>query len=228
MFLYDSERQVGSCFGTCSKQCHIISVVKVELSIAQTTASLVQLNIDCTDSPHSDVKEFTIKLIPADISTSYSANISLPCPKMIQFTELTPNTTFTITILWYPQIPIPVECIAYDFTTLSGSQIRQQYTKTQKLHYLGFVASIGLPGPPTINVTGQDICFESHSYYSIDYYLIEIIDLVGDEQIFKTNGCVSLSGTQFLPQCSPYYILVTAHSQAGNSNTSNVTVHSKA
>lgn len=92
-----------------------------------------------------------------------------------------------------------------------------------------FAASLGLPDPPTVNVTGQDICFESNSYYLIEYYLIEIVDLVGDKQIFnQTMECISLSRTCFQPQCSPYHIFVTAHSQVGNSNTSNVTVHSKA
>ena len=43
----------------------------------------------------------------------------------------------------------------------------------------------GLLHPPIFNVTGESICFESQSYYRINYYIIQIIDFVGDELIFK-------------------------------------------
>ena len=92
----------------------------MEISITKITESSAQFRITCSDTPPSNVKGFAINLIPLDNSKSYSKNISLSCPKMINFTELTPNTTFKVAVVWYLEIALPSECILEEFTTLSG------------------------------------------------------------------------------------------------------------
>ena len=155
-------------------------------------------------------------------SMSHSENISLPCPKMINFTELTPNMTFHVAIVWYLETVLP--CIwmysgrfyySIRLNLWSGSRINSD---------INFSFFLGLPGTPVLNVSGDSVCFSSHSYYPIDYYSIEITDLVGDKQALnETKQCISLSGSSFPLECSPYQVLVNAHNQVGNSNSSSVT-----
>ena len=92
--------------------------------------------------------------------------------------------------------------------------------------------SSGLPSPPTVNTTGDTVCFWSHSIFPIDYYSIEIVDLTGAHEYLilnetsanETESCTSLSEESYPPECSPYNIFVGAHNDIGKSNTSVTTM----
>lgn len=88
------------------------------------------------------------------------------------------------------------------------------------------VFSIGFPSPPTLNVSDNVLCFKSHSYYSINYYIIEIIDLINEAKVFnETSECISISMVDFPSECAPYVVHVVANNKVGNSNASNITLH---
>ena len=75
------------------------------------------------------------------------------------------------------------------------------------------------------------ICFDSYSYYPIDYYLLNIVDLSGQNQILNettnlkdSKACTLLSESSFPSECSPFDIYVQAHNRVGMSNTSHTVV----
>lgn len=90
----------------------------------------------------------------------------------------------------------------------------------------------GLPSPPSLNITGDTVCFWSTSIFPVDYYDIKIIDLTGahEDQILNesstntSESCLSLTEALFPPECSPYDVFVRAHNRVGNSNTSIITM----
>ena len=89
----------------------------------------------------------------------------------------------------------------------------------------------GPPLPPALEVTHNDICFNSYSYYPIDNFIIRISDLTGDVQTVNqstkasdSKNCFSLMEDSFPAECSPYELIITAHNKVGYSNASNVTL----
>lgn len=89
----------------------------------------------------------------------------------------------------------------------------------------------GPPLPPALEVTHNDICFNSYSYYPIDSFIIRISDLTGDVQTVNqssktsdSKSCFSLMEDSFPVECSPYEVIITAHNNVGYSNASNVTL----
>ena len=93
------------------------------------------------------------------------------------------------------------------------------------------VKYIGLPpSPPTLNYTEDSLCYTSDSYYPIDYYIIELIDVSGEEQTLNESstsgidGCIQLSETNFASNCTPYHVIGRAHNKIGISNASEITM----
>ena len=90
----------------------------------------------------------------------------------------------------------------------------------------------GPPLAPSLNDTGSDLCFESYSYYAIDYFLVEIMDISGDKW-FQTEpsvlqhqkSCITVTEEYFPSSCFPFDVSVKAHNKVGNSTATNTTLH---
>ena len=94
--------------------------VDIELSVSDITDSSVQISVNCTELIPSKFKDFAIK-VTDDKSTS-SLNVSYPCLTDLHFTNLTPNTTFNITLEWL-DLTQSAECTIEEFTTLYGKGV---------------------------------------------------------------------------------------------------------
>ena len=73
--------------------------------------------MNCTELLPSKFKDFAIKV--TDSKSTSSQNVSFPCLADLHFTNLIPNTTFNITVIWF-DLTLPTECNIEEFTTLPG------------------------------------------------------------------------------------------------------------
>ena len=102
--------------------------VTVEVKALQISDSLIELRVNCTEQLPTEIDSLTVTLTSygSEKSTSYSQNISLPCPKTMRFSELTPDTTFSVKLVWYEHV-LPaaiIECaLDNNYTTSAGKEV---------------------------------------------------------------------------------------------------------
>ena len=88
------------------------------------------------------------------------------------------------------------------------------------------------PSPPTLNYTEDSLCYSSDSYYPIDYFIVEFIDVTGEEDTLNEtstsgmDGCILLSEKNFASNCTPYNVIGRAYNKVGTSNASKIVIGS--
>lgn len=82
----------------------------------------------------------------------------------------------------------------------------------------------GPPLAPGVPVPTDKICFNSYSFYPIEYYAVNITDVINSSLVDFTSACIAHSTDLFPRECSPFHLLVTARNKVGSSNSSNRTI----
>ena len=86
------------------------------------------------------------------------------------------------------------------------------------------ITNTGLPLAPTVKFTPYNICFNSLSFYPIEYYIVTITDILNSSlTIDHRSACIARSADLLPRNCSPFHLLVTAQNKLGSSNSSNWT-----
>ena len=96
---------------------NVAHAVDIDISVTDITESSVQISVNCTELLPSNLRNFGIKL-----TTNSSQNVSFPCLADLHFTNLTPNVTYNITVVWL-DLSLPTACVIEEFTTLSGNSL---------------------------------------------------------------------------------------------------------
>ena len=98
----------------------LLLLVEIDIKVVTVTDSAVEFSLNCTGNGSSNIENATLRVFTADEFEPQFQTLTFPCPDVLWFTNLIPNTTFNVSLEWSLKHLKGVSCFVGGFATMKG------------------------------------------------------------------------------------------------------------